>query len=179
MPNIQSIVLGGGCFWCTEAVFKQLIGVISVVPGYAGGELVDPSYEQVCSGNTGHAEVVKVNFDPEKISLDTLLEVFFSVHDPTTLNRQGHDVGTQYRSIILFDSSQQEKIIKNKINELAQQSVYNDPIVTQVSPLVNFYEAENYHHDYFAKNPEQNYCQLVINPKLKKFKDKWKQLIKN
>src|SRR3989338_6846984 len=174
MSNIQSIVMGGGCFWCTESVFKQLRGVIKVVPGYAGGEKINPTYEQVCAGDTGHAEVVKIDFDSEQISLATILEVFFSVHDPTTANAQGHDVGTQYRSIIFFNNPEQEKIIHEKIRQLSVDKIYSDPIVSQVVPLKKFYEAEDYHHDYFAKNPEKTYCQLVINPKLKKFKEKWK-----
>jgi len=177
MSSIQSIVFGGGCFWCTEAVFKQLKGVINVTPGYAGGEVSNPSYEQVCSGNTGHAEVIKVDFDILKISLETLLEVFFSVHDPTTLNRQGHDVGTQYRSIVLFNSKEQEMSVNTKIDQIKKDNIFSKPIVTEVVPLVNFFEAEGYHHDYFKKNPNQTYCQLVINPKLKTFKDKWKLLL--
>ncbi len=179
MAKIESIVLGGGCFWCTETIFKQLRGVLAVVPGYAGGQTPNPSYEQVCSGATGHAEVIKVDFDTEQISVDELLSVFFSVHDPTTLNRQGHDIGTQYRSVIFFSTSEQELAVKNKIIELTSERTYSDPIVTEIKPLDKFYEAEDYHHDYFAKNPDQTYCQLVINPKLKKFKDKWKSLIKN
>ncbi len=179
MSKIESIVLGGGCFWCTETIFKQLRGVVAVAPGYAGGARPDPSYEQVCSGATGHAEVIKVDYDSEQISVDDLLSVFFSVHDPTTLNRQGHDIGTQYRSVIFFNTSKQEDAAKAKVAELTQESTFPDPIVTEIKPLEKFYEAEDYHHDYFAKNPDQTYCQLVINPKLKKFKDKWKSLMKS
>ena len=179
MPNIQTIVLGGGCSWCAEAVFKQLIGVVNVAPGYAGGKVVNPSYEQVCTGNTGHAEVVKIDFDSEQISLETLLEVFFSTHNPTTLNQQGHDVGTQYRSVILFNTPEQEKIAQTKVAQLTTDHTYPDPIVTEIKPLDKFYEAEDYHHDYFKKNPDKTYCQLVINPKLKKFKEKWTHLLKN
>lgn len=178
MSEIESIVLGGGCFWCTEAVFKQLRGVVSVVPGYAGGSRPNPTYEQVCGGTTGHAEVIKVDYDSQQISVGDLLSVFFSVHDPTTLNAQGNDVGTQYRSVIFFTTPAQELSAKNKINELTDEKVYDGPIVTEIKPLEKFYEAEDYHHDYFSKNPTQTYCQLVINPKLKKFKDKWKSLIK-
>ncbi|MCX6780077.1 MAG: peptide-methionine (S)-S-oxide reductase MsrA [Candidatus Magasanikbacteria bacterium] len=162
MSKVESIVLGGGCFWCTETVFKQLRGVIEVVPGYAGGERANPTYEQVCGGDTGHAEVIKIDYDSGQISIDDLLSVFFSVHDPTTLNRQGHDMGTQYRSIIFFNTSEQEMAAKNKIGELESEKVYNDPIVTEIKPLDKFYEAEDYHHDYFAKNPDQTYCQLII-----------------
>lgn len=175
---MQTVVLGGGCFWCIEAVFKQLKGVQSVLPGYAGGERPDPTYEQVCSQATGHAEVVQVTFDEVVIPFEIVLEIFFSVHDPTTPNRQGHDVGEQYRSVIFFTTPEQESVIKNKINQLEQEKFFTDPIVTQVLPLDKFYEAEDYHHDYFAKNPDQTYCQVVINPKLKKFKDKWKSLIR-
>ncbi len=179
MSNFQSVVLGGGCFWCTETVFKQLRGVVSVVPGYAGGAKINPIYEDVCTGDTGHAEVIKIDFDSEHISFETLLEVFFSVHNPTTLNAQGHDIGTQYRSVIFFNNPEQEKIARAKIAQLTTEEIYADPIVTQIVPLIKFYEAEEYHHDYFAKNPDQTYCQLVINPKLKKFKEKWMKLIKN
>lgn len=175
---MQTVVFGGGCFWCVEAVFKQLNGVQKVIPGYAGGNQSYPTYQQVCSEETGHAEVVKIFFDETKISFETLLEVFFSVHDPTTLNAQGHDVGTQYRSVIFFTTPSQEQTAKDKIKQFYMEKIFSDPIVTQVLPLHKFYEAEDYHHDYFAKNPTQTYCQLVINPKLKKFKDKWKSLIK-
>jgi peptide-methionine (S)-S-oxide reductase len=178
MPNIQSVILGGGCFWCTETLFKRLRGVVKVVPGYAGGHSPDPTYEQVCTGNTGHAEVIKIDFDSEQISFETLLDVFFSVHDPTTPNRQGNDMGTQYRSIILFSDLEQEKTAQAKIARLTDEGIYRDQIVTELKPLKKFYEAEEYHHDYFAKNPDKAYCQLVINPKLKKLKDKWKDLIK-
>ncbi len=179
MSKIESIVIGGGCFWCTETIFKQLRGVVAVAPGYAGGESANPTYEQVCGGATGHAEVIKVDYDSEQISTDDILSVFFSVHDPTTLNRQGHDIGTQYRSIIFFNTPEQESVAKNKVAQLVSEGVYSDPIVTEIKLLDKFYEAEDYHHDYFAKNPDQTYCQLVINPKLKKFKGKWKSLMKN
>ena len=172
------IILGGGCFWCTEAIFKNLRGVISVLPGYAGGNLPSPTYEQVSAGDTGHAEVIQVEFDDSQISLDDLLEVFFSVHDPTTPNRQGHDVGTQYRSVIFTTTDTQVPMVRAKIAALAAAQVYPAPIVTEVKPLDKFYEAEQYHHDYFARNPDKAYCQLVINPKLKKFKEKWRRFIK-
>ena len=178
MANIQSAFLGGGCFWCTEALFKRLRGVIKVVPGYAGGDKPNPTYEQVCTGDTGHAEVIKIDFDSEQISFETLLDVFFSVHDPTTLNRQGNDIGTQYRSTILFADPEQEKIARAKISRLTAEGVYVNPIVTELKPLEKFYEAEEYHHDYFVKNPDKAYCQLIINPKLKKLKDKWEYLMK-
>lgn len=178
MSKIESVVLGGGCFWCTETIFKQLRGVVGVMPGYAGGVRPNPTYEQVCSGVTGHAEVIKIDYDSEQISADELLSVFFSVHDSTTPDRQGHDIGTQYRSVIYFNTPEQELVAKNKVAELISEGVYSDPIVTEIKPLDKFYEAEDYHHDYFVKNPNQTYCQLVINPKLKKFKDKWKSLMK-
>lgn len=179
MSNLESVVFGGGCFWCTEAIFKQLRGIVGVIPGYAGGSIISPTYEQICSGTTGHAEVIKIDFDPTQISFDDLLSVFFSVHDPTTLNHQGHDIGIQYRSVIFFTTIKQESIVRAKIDRLIAEEIYADPIVTEIKPLDNFYEAEDYHHDYFLKNPSQSYCQIVINPKLKKFKDQWKSLIKN
>ena len=178
MANIESIVLGAGCFWCTEVVFKQLRGVVTVVPGYAGGELANPNYEQVCGGDTGHAEVIKVDFESDQISLETLLEVFFSIHNPTTLNQQGHDVGTQYRSVVFFNMPEQESVVKSKVLQLTNEHIYPDPIVTEIKLLDKFYEAEDYHHDYFKKNPDKVYCQLVINPKLQKFKEKWVKLLK-
>src|SRR3989338_5567398 len=145
--NIQTVYLGGGCFWCIEAIFKNLKGVVSVMPGYAGGAVVDPTYEQVCGGNTGHAEVVEVEFNLSLISFNDLLEVFFSIHDPTTLNRQGNDVGTQYRSVIFTISPEQEREVKEKIIELTKEEIFKDKIVTEVKLLDKFYPAENYHHN--------------------------------
>ena len=163
----DTAVFGGGCFWCLDAQFKLVDGVRSVVSGYAGGTTSNPTYEQVCSETTGHAEVIKVEFDPTKISYEDLLRKFFHAHDPTTLNRQGPDVGTSYRSIILYRDANQESIAK-KVKAEAQKE-WPDPIVTEIVPLKAFYQAEDYHQDYFAKNPTQGYCRLVIAPKVKKF----------
>lgn len=164
----EAIVLGGGCFWCTEAIFSVLC--LDVVPGYAGGKTKDPSYEQVCSGKTDHAEVVLLDFDPEKLSLNEVLEIFFASHDPTTMNRQGNDVGTQYRSIILFTTASQKQIIKGFIEKLRKK--YTKKILTEVKKLSKFYPAESYHHKYYEKNPEKAYCRLVIKPKIEKFVEK-------
>ncbi|HNT30320.1 MAG TPA: peptide-methionine (S)-S-oxide reductase MsrA [bacterium] len=163
-------VLGGGCFWCTEAVFSRLRGVISVIPGYAGGETPDPTYVSVSSGTIGHAEVVRIAYDAPVISYEQLLEVFFATHDPTTLNRQGADHGTQYRSIILTSSPEQEKAARTLIARLTAQNVYPDPIVTEIKPLGAFYPAEHYHQRYYELNTDKPYCQIVINPKLHKLK---------
>jgi peptide-methionine (S)-S-oxide reductase len=174
----ESVVFAGGCFWCTEAIFKALKGVTSVMPGYAGGTVKNPSYEQVCTGTTGHAEAIKIDFDSSITSFRDLLEVFFSTHDPTQLNRQGNDVGTQYRSAVFYGSERQKQDAEKFIGELTQEKVFSSPIVTTLEPLTEFYEAENYHRDYFAKNPNQPYCMLVINPKLDKFKKKYLKLLK-
>jgi len=163
----DTAVFGGGCFWCLDAQFKLVDGVKSVLSGYAGGTTPNPTYEQVCSETTGHAEVIKVEFDPTKISYEDLLRKFFHAHDPTTLNRQGPDVGTSYRSIILYRDENQESIAKNVKAEA--QKEWPDPIVTEIAPLKAFYKAEDYHQDYFAKNPTQGYCRLVIAPKVRKF----------
>lgn len=170
-------VFGGGCFWCTEAVFRMLKGVISVEPGYAGGNIEDPSYEQVSSGRTGHAEVIRIEYDPSLVSYHDLMTVFFGSHDPTTLNRQGADVGTQYRSVMFTTSAEQQKEAKEFIAELNSASKSGDPIVTEVVPLEKFYPAENYHHDYYANDPNQGYCQLVIDPKLEKVKKEFAALL--
>ena len=167
------IVLGGGCFWCTEAVFKQLPGVVGVQPGYAGGKTKDPTYEEVCAGTTGHAEVVEVEYNPKNISLEKILEVFFLAHDPTTLNRQGNDVGEQYRSMVLFMSDEQRQIVESFISKLLRAGFYEDPIVTEVKPLNEFYAAEDEHHNYWRKHPKQAYCQLVITPKVEKIRQKF------
>ena len=176
--GLETAVLGGGCFWCIEAVFQQVKGVSRVESGYAGGDVEDPTYEQVCSGNTGHAEVVRVLFDPGEISYRKLLEIFFYVHDPTTLNRQGNDVGTQYRSIILYTGPEQEKTARELINELEEQKFFTDPVVTQLEPLKVFYKAEDYHQSYYENNEAQPYCQLVISPKVEKFQDKFADVLK-
>jgi peptide-methionine (S)-S-oxide reductase len=162
--------LGGGCFWCLEAVYDEVRGVEDVVSGYAGGSVANPSYREVTTGRTGHAEVVRITFDPEVISFKELLEVFFTIHDPTTLNRQGADVGTQYRSVIFTHSSEQKAIAKQVIAEMQAARIWPDPIVTEIAPLTDFYEAEDYHQEYYAQNPEQGYCQVVIAPKVAKFR---------
>jgi len=165
---METAVLGGGCFWCVEAVFERIPGVTSVVSGYAGGTLPHPTYEQVCSGTTGHAEVVQITFDPALVTYEHLLDIFWKAHDPTTMNRQGADHGTQYRSIILYQNDHQRAIAeKSKAAEQAS-GAYDDPIVTEIVKLQAFYPAEDYHQDYFAKNPNAPYCSIVIKPKLKK-----------
>lgn len=162
--------LGGGCFWCLEAIFTELRGVEKVESGYSGGSVPNPSYEQVCTGKTGHAEVIQITLDPEIISLRELLEVFFTIHDPTTLNRQGSDVGTQYRSAIFYHAPEQEKIAREVIAELEKAKVWDAPIVTEITPFEAFYPAEEYHREYFERNPEQPYCRIVIAPKVAKFR---------
>ena len=172
-PAVQSATLGGGCFWCLEAVFEQLRGVHKVVSGYCGGDVPNATYEAVCTGRTGHAEVIQVTFDPTKISFADLLDVFFSTHDPTTLNRQGADAGTQYRSAIFCHDDDQRRIAAAKIVELDATKIWNAPIVTQVVPLEQFYSAEDYHQGYFRSHPAQGYCQAVISPKVGKFRQKF------
>lgn len=171
-------VFGGGCFWCTEAVFERLKGVMKVMPGYAGGHKENPAYEQVCGGTTGHAEVIQIEYDPAVISYEALLSVFFSTHDPTTMNRQGNDVGTQYRSVIFYANEQQKQTAQEFIKKLGQEKIYENPIVTELKPLTNFYPAENYHQQYYDKNPEKPYCQIVINPKLAKLREQYTHLLK-
>lgn len=170
--------LGGGCFWCLEPIFDDLRGVVSVESGYAGGHQPNPTYAQVCSGNTGHAEVVQVTFDPREISYADLLRVYFSIHDPTTLNRQGADVGTQYRSVILYHSPEQKKTAEEVIHSLEEQGVWNKPIVTQLVPFETFYAGEDYHQEYFANNPSQPYCNVVIAPKVAKFRKQHLEMLK-
>ncbi len=162
--------LGGGCFWCLEAVFQDLKGVERVVPGYAGGTATNPSYEEVCTGRTGHAEVVQVTFDPATLAYRDLLQVFFAIHDPTTLNRQGADDGTQYRSAIFVHSPEQEAVAREVIADLGRSGIWDSPIVTEVTPLTAFYPAEGYHQEFFRRNPGQSYCRLVIAPKVAKFR---------
>ncbi len=171
----QVTVFGGGCFWCTEAVFSSLKGVVSVLPGYAGGSTDNPTYEQVCNGTTGHAEVSKIEYDPSIVSYDDLLTVFFATHDPTTPNRQGNDVGTQYRSIILYTTPEQKSEAEAFMAELNKEG---ERVVTELKPLEKFYSAEEYHREYFKKNPDKTYCQLVISPKLEKLKEKFYNLLK-
>ncbi len=168
--NREVATLAGGCFWCLEAVFLEVKGVEKVVSGYAGGHEPNPSYHDVCGGGTGHAEVVQVTFDPAVLSYRDVLNVFFSIHDPTTLNRQGHDAGTQYRSAIFTHSVEQDRIARQVIDELAAEKVWDDPIVTQVEAAGPFYPAEEYHQNYFARNPEQPYCRAVVAPKVAKFR---------
>lgn len=170
--------LGGGCFWCLEAVYIELKGVERVVSGYSGGSVANPSYEQVCSGRTGHAEVVQLTYDPELISFKEILQVFFTIHDPTTLNRQGADVGTQYRSAIFYHNPQQKRVAEELIAELNESNLWPDPIVTEVTPFERFYEAEEYHQEYYANNPNQPYCQVVIAPKLAKFRKTYLEELK-
>ena len=164
------ILLGGGCFWCTEAVFQRLEGVIEVRSGYAGGLIENPTYRQICTGTTGHAEVIQVVFNPEKISLETLLEIFWATHDPTTLNRQGADVGPQYRSSIFYLNDAQKEIAEKMKSELNKAGIFDAPIVTEITAFTNFYPAENYHQDYFNQNGMQPYCQFVVRPKVDKLK---------
>lgn len=176
--SLEVATLAGGCFWCLEAVFKEVAGVEKVVSGYTGGAVVNPTYEQVCSGKTEHAEAVQVSFDPSEISYREILQIFFSVHDPTTLNRQGADVGTQYRSAIFYHSKPQETIAMDLISELNTAHLWKDPIITQIAPLHTFYSAEEYHQGYLARHPEQGYCRVVISPKLSKFRQQWSKHLK-
>ena len=176
--KIETATFGAGCFWCTEAIFKRLDGVEKVISGYSGGHVKDPSYKEVCTGTTGHAEVTRIHFDPEEISYEELLEVFWQTHDPTTLNRQGNDIGTQYRSVIFYHNEEQKKIAEKSKQEMDHSGTFADPIITEISPLNNFYEAEDYHQDYFENNPNQPYCSIVIAPKLKKFTAKYGDMLK-
>lgn len=165
--------LGGGCFWCLEAIFGELRGVKNVVSGYSGGSVPNPSYQNVCTGTTGHAEVVQVTFDPRIISFKELLKVFFTIHDPTTLNRQGADMGTQYRSVIFYHTIEQEKVAREVIIELEAAKIWGAPIITELTPFTTFYPAEEYHQEYFRRNPDQMYCRAVIAPKLSKFRKQY------
>jgi peptide-methionine (S)-S-oxide reductase len=168
--QLATATVGGGCFWCTEAVFQNLRGVKSVKSGYAGGHVENPTYQQVCTATTGHAEVIQIAYDPAVISYEDLLEVFFTTHDPTTPNRQGNDVGPQYRSVIYYHDSEQERIARDVIKSVNDRRIWNRPIVTEVSPLPTFYPAEAYHDDYFARNSGQPYCQVIIEPKVAKLR---------
>lgn len=174
----QIATLAGGCFWCLEAVFDDLKGVESVESGYSGGHVPDPSYEDVCTGETGHAEVVQITFDPQVIPFPDLLRVFFSIHDPTTPNRQGADMGTQYRSAIFYHDEEQKKTAETLIRELTEAKLWDNPIVTEVTPFTNFFLAENYHQEYFANNPWQPYCRAVVAPKLAKFRKQFVDRLK-
>jgi peptide-methionine (S)-S-oxide reductase len=177
--NREVATLGGGCFWCTEAVFDRLKGVISVESGYAGGRDPHPTYDDVCSGQTGHAEVVQVTFDPAQISYADILRVFFGTHDPTTLNRQGADKGTQYRSVIFYHSEEQRRVAEDVMRDLCDQEVFESPIVTELSPAPTFYMAESYHQEFFARNPGQGYCQVVVAPKVAKFRKEFAGLFRD
>lgn len=176
--KLEIATFGGGCFWCVEAIFERVNGVHRVESGYSGGDIANPDYKMVTSGATGHAEVVQVTFDPESISFLELLEIFFKTHDPTTLNRQGADVGTQYRSIVLYHNEQQKKLTQQVIQQLNSEGIWSDPIVTTVEPFDLFYSAEAYHQEYFENNPNQGYCRLVINPKLEKFEKTFNEKLK-
>ena len=173
--KMQIAVFGSGCFWCTEAIFDEVKGVKKAEAGYAGGQIANPTYKEVCSGLTGHAEVVRITYDPEEITYEDLLEIFFQIHNPTTLNRQGADVGTQYRSVIYYTSQEQKNIAERIKKELDASGAWDEPIVTEISPLEQFYIAEDYHQDYFEKNPYEGYCQFVIGPKMKKFRKVFKE----
>jgi peptide-methionine (S)-S-oxide reductase len=178
MTNTETAIFGGGCFWCVEAAFQQLEGVQSVVSGYMGGRVPNPTYEQVCSGRSGHVEVAQITFDPAVISFQDLLEVFFTVHDPTTLNRQGNDVGKQYRSVIFYRDEEQHKTAQAVVDNLTGENAFANPIVTAIEPASTFYPAENYHQDYFKNHPAQPYCMFVVSPKVKKIREKFSARLK-
>ncbi len=175
---MEVVTLGGGCFWCTEAVFLDMEGVTKVVPGYSGGHVKTPSYQQVVTGTTGHAEVIQVTFDPEKIPFREILEIFFTMHDPTSLDRQGADVGPQYRSVIYYHSEEQRRVAEGFIVEMKETDMFNLPILTKLEPFTEFYEAEDYHVNYYNRNKQQGYCRYVIEPKLKKVENYFKKRIK-
>ena len=174
----QTAVFGGGCFWCTEAIFKSLKGVESVLPGYAGGKMTHPTYYDVSEGGTGHAEVIKIEFDPTIIPYADLLDVFWHTHNPTSLNRQGNDVGTQYRSVILYTSEEQKKIAEESLKKLIDSKTYESSVVTEIKALDTFYEAESYHKDYYAKHSDDPYCEVIISPKLQKLREKYSDKLK-
>lgn len=175
---MEVVTLGGGCFWCTEVVFSRIKGMVKIEPGYSGGQATNPTYEQVSTGTTGHAEVVQITFDPDVISFRELLEIFFATHDPTTLNRQGGDIGTQYRSVIFYHNEEQKVIAEKVIEEFNIAGIFNSPIVTKVEPFKAFHKAEDYHKDYFRHHPEQSYCKLVISPKIAKLREKFRDKLK-
>ncbi|WP_100658181.1 peptide-methionine (S)-S-oxide reductase MsrA [Alteromonas flava] len=170
MSHLQKATLAGGCFWCLESAFNSIKGVEIAYSGYAGGSTENPTYEQVCSGDTGHAEVIQITYDEEVISYRSLLEIFFALHDPTQLNRQGNDIGTQYRSAVFYHDDTQRQLAEEIIAEINQQGIWPDPVVTEVVPLSNYWQAEDYHQDYFSNNPQNTYCNMVVAPKLAKFK---------
>jgi peptide-methionine (S)-S-oxide reductase len=177
--KLKTLVLGGGCFWCIETIFQDIRGVEYVESGYSGGNTPNPTYQEVCSGKTGHAEVVRITYNPEVISLDQLLTVFFHIHDPTTLNRQGADIGTQYRSVIFYSDENEKNTAIRIMDEITSQKLWDDPLVTELSPLSEFYRAEEYHQNYYKKNPDKSYCSLVIAPKLRKFYRDFPHLLKD
>ncbi len=176
--QLELATFGAGCFWCTEAVFQNVKGVSKVVSGYAGGKVKNPTYREICTGLTGHAEVAQITFDPSKVSFEELLEVFWNTHDPTTLNKQGADEGTQYRSVIFYHNEGQRQAALNYKSQLESSKVYQNPIVTEISPLPDYYPAENYHQNYFELNPNQSYCQYVVRPKVEKFKKQFQSKLK-
>ena len=175
--NYEIVTLGGGCFWCIEAVFSETKGVVKAISGYSGGFVKNPGYSEVTTGRTGHAEVVQVTFNPAVISFEKILTIYFRIHDPTTLNRQGGDIGTQYRSVIFYHNTQQKEQAENKIADLKLEKAFRDPIFTRVEPVLNFYEAEEYHQQYFRKNPAAGYCNVVIRPKLDKFRNEFNEYL--
>lgn len=175
---MQNATFGGGCFWCTEAVFQNLKGVTKVISGYMGGKTNNPTYEDICTGDTGHAEIIQIEYNEEEISFNDLLLVFFKTHDPTTLNRQGNDVGTQYRSVIFYHNQEQKKQAEDMIDNLTKDMVFDRPIVTEVTPVSEFFQAEDYHQNYYNTNPYKGYCALVIQPKLAKFTEQFKEKLK-
>jgi len=175
--NLATATFGAGCFWCVEAIYQELKGVHDVAPGYSGGTVDNPDYREVCSGLTGHAEVIQLQFDPAVISYETLVKVFFATHDPTTLNRQGADAGTQYRSVIFYRDEEQKAIAERMKKEFAP-TLWDDPIVTEISPFTRFFEAEKYHQNYYSDNPNEGYCRIVINPKVQKFREHFRELLK-
>ncbi len=176
--NLQVATLAGGCFWCLEAVFDELKGVESVESGYSGGTVPNPTYHEVCDGETGHAEAVRVTFDPSALSYHDLLTVFFTIHDPTTLNRQGNDVGTQYRSAVFYHDEEQKRVVEEVVREIAAESIWGAPLVTEVKPFETFYPAEDHHQEYFKKNPWQPYCRVIVAPKVAKFRQKFAERLK-
>jgi peptide-methionine (S)-S-oxide reductase len=177
MQQTETIVLGGGCFWCTEAIFRNLRGVITVIPGYAGGVTENPTYQEVSFGDTGHAEVISVEYDPQIIPAEDLLDIFFHLHDPTTLNRQGSDTGRQYRSVIFYTTVSQKNTARELIGKLTREEFPHTPVVTEIQPLTVFYPAEKYHENYYENNPEKPYCQLIISPKLRHLREKYARFI--
>ena len=177
--NTEVATFGAGCFWCVEAIFSRVDGVLDIKSGYSGGNVKNPSYKEVCTGKTGHAEICKITFDPLKVSYLNLLEIYWKTHDPTTLNRQGNDVGTQYRSVIFYHNEEQKKIATEMKDQLNQEGIWNDPIVTEIVPFEAFYPAEGYHDDYYENNPNQPYCSFVITPKVEKFEKTFRDYLKH